>query len=38
MKRLFFDMDNVLVDFESGINKLDDALRKEFEEIGRAHV
>ena len=31
MKRLFFDMDNVLVDFESGINKLDDALRKEFE-------
>ena len=31
-KRLFFDMDNVLVDFESGINKLDEATRKEYED------
>lgn len=30
-KRLFFDMDNVLVDFESGINKLDQATKKAYE-------
>ncbi|MBR5912612.1 MAG: hypothetical protein IKZ55_11575 [Bacteroidales bacterium] len=30
-KRLFFDMDNVLVDFESGINKLDEATKKAYE-------
>ncbi len=31
MKRLFFDMDNVLVDFESGLAHLDDATKKEYE-------
>ena len=31
MKRLFFDMDNVLVDFESGLVHLDDATKKEYE-------
>ncbi len=30
-KSLFFDMDNVLVDFESGINKLDEATKKAYE-------
>jgi len=31
-KILFFDMDNVLVDFKSGIAKLDDAKKQEFGE------
>ena len=31
MKRLFFDMDNVLVDFASGIARLDEATRHEYE-------
>ena len=30
-KSLFFDMDNVFVDFESGINKLDEATKKAYE-------
>ncbi len=30
-KRLFFDMDNVLVDFASGIARLDDATKQEYE-------
>ena len=30
-KRVYFDMDNVLVDFASGIARLDDATRKEYE-------
>ena len=30
-KRLFFDMDNVLVDFQSGIDRLDAATVKEYE-------
>lgn len=30
-KRLYFDMDNVLVDFASGIARLDEATKKEFE-------
>lgn len=32
MKRLFFDMDNVLVDFESGLNKIDETTKKEYED------
>ena len=31
MKKLFFDMDGVLVDFQSGINKLSDEVKKEYE-------
>ncbi len=31
MKRLFFDMDNVLVDFASGLARLDEATKKEYE-------
>lgn len=31
-KRLFFDMDGVLVDFQSGIDKLSDAKKKEYED------
>ena len=31
MKRLFFDMDNVLVDFASGIARIDEAIRREYE-------
>ena len=31
MKRLFFDMDNVLVDFESGIKRLDQTTKTEYE-------
>ena len=31
MKRLFFDMDNVLVDFESGIARIDEATKREYE-------
>lgn len=31
MKRLFFDMDNVLVDFASGIARIDDATKREYE-------
>ena len=30
-KRLFFDMDNVLVDFASGIARLDEATKQEYE-------
>lgn len=30
-KRLFFDMDNVLVDFKSGIDLLDESVKKDFE-------
>ena len=30
-KRLFFDMDNVLVDFQSGIDRLDASTAKEYE-------
>lgn len=31
MKRLFFDMDNVLVDFASGIARIDEATKHEYE-------
>lgn len=31
MKKLFFDMDGVLVDFQSGIEKLSDEVKKEYE-------
>ncbi len=31
MQKLFFDMDGVLVDFQSGINKLSDEVKKEYE-------
>ena len=31
MKRVYFDMDNVLVDFASGIARLDEATRQEYE-------
>ena len=31
MKKLFFDMDGVLVDFQSGIDKLSDEVKKEYE-------
>jgi 5'(3')-deoxyribonucleotidase len=31
MKRLFFDMDNVLVDFASGLERLDEATKKKYE-------
>ena len=30
-KRLFFDMDGVLVNFQSGIDKLSEAIKKEYE-------
>ena len=30
-KRLFFDMDGVLVDFQSGIDRLSDETKKEYE-------
>lgn len=30
-KRLYFDMDGVLVDFDSGVAKLNDATKKEYE-------
>ena len=30
MKRVYIDMDNVLVDFASGVSRLDDATRKEY--------
>ena len=32
MKRVYIDMDNVLVDFASGIARLDDATRMEYED------
>ena len=32
MKRLFFDMDGVLADFESGIKKLDEDTLKEYKD------
>ena len=31
MKKLFFDMDGVLVDFQSGIDKLSEEVKKEYE-------
>ena len=31
MKKLFFDMDGVLVNFQSGIDKLSDDVKKEYE-------
>lgn len=31
MKKLFFDMDGVLVDFHSGIDKLSDETKQEYE-------
>ena len=31
MQKLFFDMDGVLVDFQSGIDKLSDDVKKEYE-------
>ena len=31
MQKLFFDMDGVLVDFQSGIDKLSDEVKKEYE-------
>ena len=30
-KRLYFDMDNVFVDFASGVDRLDEATKKEYE-------
>ena len=30
-KRLYFDMDGVLVDFMSGVNKVNDELKREYE-------
>ncbi|MBP5548553.1 MAG: hypothetical protein J6X58_06675 [Bacteroidales bacterium] len=30
-KRLYFDMDNVLVDFKSGLDKVDEKTKKEYE-------
>ncbi len=32
MKRLFFDMDGVLADFESGLKRIDEATLKEYED------
>ena len=31
MKRLFFDMDNVLVDFKSGLDRVDEDTKKQYE-------
>lgn len=31
MKRLFFDMDNVLVDFASGLSRVDEETKKQYE-------
>ena len=31
MKKLFFDMDGVLADFESGLAKVEDSVKKEYE-------
>ena len=31
MKRLFFDMDGVLVDFDSGLEKVDEEIKKQYE-------
>ena len=31
MKKLFFDMEGVLVDFQSGIDKLSDDTKQEYE-------
>ena len=30
-KRLYFDMDNVLVDFQSGLDKIDEKTKQEYE-------
>lgn len=32
MKRLFFDMDGVLADFESGVKQLDEETLKDYED------
>ena len=29
-KRIYFDMDGVLVDFESGLNKIDDSIKEQY--------
>ena len=29
-KRIYFDMDGVLVDFESGVAKLDEAIKEQY--------
>ena len=31
MKRVFIDMDNVLVDFQSGLDQVSDEIKKEYE-------
>lgn len=31
MKRLYFDMDGVLVDFESGLKEVDEEIKKQYE-------
>jgi len=33
-KRLFFDMDNVLVDFQSGLDKIDEETKKQYRAKG----
>ena len=33
-KRLFFDMDNVLVDFQSGLDKIDEEIKKQYRAKG----
>lgn len=33
-KRLFFDMDNVLVDFQSGLDKIDEATKQQYADDG----
>lgn len=37
-KRLYFDMDGVLVNFQSGIDKLSDETKRVFRQIGLALV
>ena len=34
MKRLFFDMDNVLVDFQSGLDKIDEETKNQYKAKG----
>jgi len=33
-KRLFFDMDNVLVDFQSGLDKIDEETKQQYRAKG----
>ena len=33
-KRLFFDMDNVLVDFQSGLDKIDEETKNQYRAKG----